>query len=84
MAEIKIERKQRSVLPWIIGLVLLVLVIWGLSRAMVHARTVDEDRGAAAADTLRDTTPPRLRQYAQVTDFDMVTEINGISTPLAA
>lgn len=84
MAEIKIERKQRSVLPWIIGLVLLVLVIWGLSRVMHQTRTIDEDRGAAAADTLRDTTPPRLRQYAQATGLDTVLETAGAATLVAA
>lgn len=65
MAEIKIERKQRSLLPWILGLVLLVLVIWGVSKVMARNRTGGDSRGAAAADTLRDNTPPRLRQYAQ-------------------
>jgi len=63
MAEIKIEPKRRSLLPWILGLVLLALVIFGLMAAA-------EDRNAAGtadhgtATTLRDDTPPRLRQYA--------------------
>lgn len=70
MAEIKIERKQRSILPWIIGLVLLALVIWGVSKVMDRSRTGDENHGAAAVDTLRDNTPPRLRQYAQATGLD--------------
>lgn len=63
MAEIKIERK-RSILPWIIGLVLLVLVVWGLSKAANPGETAAPGQGEAAADALRDKTPPRLRQYA--------------------
>ena len=63
MAEIKIEPKRRSLLPWILGLVLLALLIFGLMAAA-------EDREAAAAPdhgavtTVRDDIPPRLRQYA--------------------
>ena len=67
MAEIKIERKQRSLLPWIIGLTLLALVIWGVATMMDRDDTGTEGRGAAAADTLRDSTPPHLRQYALAT-----------------
>ena len=65
MAEIRIERKQRSLLPWLLGLVLLVLVIWGVSKMMDRRATPDRNPGAAAADQLRDDTPPQLRQYAQ-------------------
>jgi hypothetical protein len=33
MAEIKVEKKRsNSILPWILGLALLALVVWGLSR----------------------------------------------------
>jgi hypothetical protein len=64
-----IERKQRNILPWVIGLVLLVLVIWGLSKATNPGKVSAPGRGAAASDTLHDDTlddktPPRLRQYA--------------------
>lgn len=31
MADINVERKQRSIWPWILGLVLLALLIWLLS-----------------------------------------------------
>ncbi|HEV2853901.1 MAG TPA: hypothetical protein VHC97_13950 [Thermoanaerobaculia bacterium] len=65
MAEIKIERKQRSILPWIIGLVLLLLVIWALTKTMNRSEAAPVDRdGSAASDTFHDPTPPRLRQYA--------------------
>lgn len=51
MAEIKVERKKKSsILPWILGLALLALVVWGLSR--MGERNVAEDaenRGAALA-----------------------------------
>jgi Na+-transporting methylmalonyl-CoA/oxaloacetate decarboxylase gamma subunit len=66
VAEIRIERKQRSLLPWLLGLVLLVLVIWGVSKMMMDRREMpDRSPGAAAADQMRDDTPPQLRQYAQ-------------------
>jgi hypothetical protein len=33
MAEIKVEKKRsNNILPWILGLVLLALVVWGLSQ----------------------------------------------------
>ncbi len=64
MAEIKIERKQRSIVPWILGLVLLLLVIWALVKTMDRGEAALVDRGSAAAETLRDNTPPRLRPYA--------------------
>lgn len=33
MAEIKVEKKRsNNILPWVLGLVLLALVVWGLSR----------------------------------------------------
>jgi hypothetical protein len=68
VAEIKIERKQRSLLPWILGLALLLLVIWALTKTMSRSEAAPADRdGSAASDTLRDDTPPRLRQYAQMT-----------------
>ena len=65
MAEIEVERKRNSVLPWIVGLVLLALVIVGAARAAYrHAAAPAHRPGAAAADTQWDDVPPRLRQYA--------------------
>lgn len=65
MAEIRIERKQHTLMPWILGLVLLALVILALvfmtGRDDGRQRAIDE--GAAAAETTWDT-PPHLRQYA--------------------
>ena len=31
MAEIRVEKKKTNIWPWIIGLILLALIIWGLS-----------------------------------------------------
>lgn len=67
MAEIKIEPKRRfNALPWILGLVLLVLVILGGLSAAAHRRAAApvHRTGAAAADTQWDNIPPKLRQYA--------------------
>jgi hypothetical protein len=65
VAEIKIERGRRGgILPWILALALLVLVIWGVGRAMERRPAPAVHSGAAAADSLQDDTPPRLRQYA--------------------
>lgn len=66
MAEINIERKpQRNIVPWILGLVLLLLVIWALVKAMDRRNEAAPlDRGSAASEKLRDNTPPHLRQYA--------------------
>lgn len=63
MAEIEIEPKRRSILPWIIGLVVVILVIWGLT-AVANRNATAAEHGAATTDVLRDDTPPRLRQYA--------------------
>jgi hypothetical protein len=66
VAEIKIEPKRRiNVLPWIVGLVLLVLVILAAaSTAHRRAAAPIHRSGAAAADTQWDNIPPKLRQYA--------------------
>lgn len=65
MAEIKIERRQHSLLPWIVGLILLALVILAAAAA-AHRRTVAPVHrpGAAAVDNQWDNIPPKLRQYA--------------------
>ncbi|HSU83588.1 MAG TPA: hypothetical protein VLR69_14285 [Thermoanaerobaculia bacterium] len=66
MAEIKIERRRASLLPWILGLVLLALVILAAATAARRhaAAPVHRTGGAAAADTQWDNIPPKLRQYA--------------------
>jgi hypothetical protein len=66
ITEINIERKhQRSIVPWILGLVLLLFVIWALVKTLDRRNEAAPlDRGSAAAEQLRDNTPPHLRQYA--------------------
>ena len=45
MADIKVERKRRSLWPWIVGLVVLALLIWALMMLFAGNRpeVVDED-----------------------------------------
>lgn len=66
ITEINIGRKpQRNIVPWILGLVLLLLVIWALVKTMDRRNEAAPlDRGSAASEKLRDNTPPHLRQYA--------------------
>lgn len=48
MAEIKVERKKKSsILPWVLGLALLALVVWGLSRMGDRDDDRAENQGAA-------------------------------------
>lgn len=66
MAEIRVERKERrSILPWILGLLLLALVIWGVSEMLGGDDDANETNGAAAVGTTIEQPPPALRQYAQ-------------------
>lgn len=34
MAEIRVERKNASLLPWILGILLLALIIWAVAESM--------------------------------------------------
>lgn len=64
MAEIRVERKERrSLLPWILGLVLLALVLWGISE-MTGRDDDATDTGATAVGVTIQQQPPALRQYA--------------------
>jgi hypothetical protein len=68
MAEIRIERKQSSAVPWIVGIIVMTLVIlWGLKMVALHSRATAPHRATSAVDTYRDPTPPRPRQVAQAT-----------------
>ncbi|HWM91150.1 MAG TPA: hypothetical protein VN493_10315 [Thermoanaerobaculia bacterium] len=65
MAEIRVERKERrSILPWILGLLLLALVIWGVTQMADRDDDVT-DNGAAAVGVTIQQQPPALRQYAE-------------------
>lgn len=66
MAEIRVERKERrSLLPWILGLALLALVLWGLSQMNDRDDDTAVDTGASAAGVAIEQQPPALRQYAE-------------------
>ena len=68
VAEIRIERRSSSAVPWIFGILVLTLVLlWALKELSTHRRATAPHRGTAAVDTFRDPTPPRLRQFAQAT-----------------
>jgi hypothetical protein len=65
VAEISIERKQqRSILPWVLGLALVALLIWGLAEAFDRDAEGETEGGAAEVGTVKDKTEPRFRQYA--------------------
>ncbi|MFL6202645.1 MAG: hypothetical protein ACJ76J_26030 [Thermoanaerobaculia bacterium] len=67
MAEIRVEKKERrNILPWILGLLLLVLVVWGITEMSDRDDRVD-DAGASAVGVTIQQQPPALRQYAVLT-----------------
>ena len=45
MAEIRVERKRTSLLPWILGILLLALIIWAVAESM------DNDADDAGTDS---------------------------------
>jgi hypothetical protein len=66
VAEIRVERKERrSLLPWILGLVMLALIVWGL---MPGRNERIDDAGASAIGVAVPEQPPALRQYAMIPD----------------
>lgn len=66
MAEIRIEQKQRSLMPWFVGLALTALLIIGLT--LVYADTGVAGPGVPEVDKAhekkKDETPRRLQQWA--------------------
>jgi hypothetical protein len=71
MAEIKVEKKRSSALPWIIGLLLLGLLLWGVSRMMSNDRTDTTDRTTTGA--LAPSAPSTLTAaQQQITVWDGV------------
>lgn len=65
MAEIRIERKSRGILPWIVGLALLALVVAGMVLALGDREEPLDERPAAVGN-VQDETPRHLRQIAAV------------------
>ncbi len=65
MTEIRIERKRRGMLPWIVGLALLALVVAGIAVAL-DSRGEGQIEDRPSAVHIKDETPRRLRQMAAV------------------
>jgi hypothetical protein len=65
VAEIRVERKERrSLLPWILGLVLLALVVWGLMEMGDRDRNTTDNGAASSVGVQIPEQPVALRQYA--------------------
>lgn len=52
MAEIRVERKKKSIWPWILGLLLAALLVWGLTQTMDNDREDDVDEARVSSLTL--------------------------------
>jgi hypothetical protein len=64
VTEIEVGRNRR-ILSWLLGLILLTLLIGGAVRASHPSHPAAAHRPkATAADASWDNIPPRLRQYA--------------------
>jgi hypothetical protein len=62
VAEIRVERKRRSIWPWILGLALLVvLALWGISAALAADRE-EAVEGSAEVGVMRQDEVPVIRQ----------------------
>ena len=68
MAEIRIERKQHNLLPWLFGLALLAVVILGLVLSLADSASGADAGGAHEVvnpqEPKKDETPRRLQQWA--------------------
>lgn len=68
MAEIRIERKQHNLLPWLLGLALLAVVILGLLLNLADSASGPDAGGAHEVvnpqEQKKDETPRRLQQWA--------------------
>jgi putative exporter of polyketide antibiotics len=57
MAEIRVERKRTSLLPWILGILLLALIIWAVAESMDN--DVDDDAVSAIQLTIEEVVLAR-------------------------
>ncbi|HEX2223474.1 MAG TPA: hypothetical protein VHN15_04625 [Thermoanaerobaculia bacterium] len=57
MAEIRVERKHNNLWVWVLGLILLALLVWGLAEALDRDR-LQVDGGTAEVRTLEAPQPP--------------------------
>jgi hypothetical protein len=59
MAEIRVEKKRTNMLPWIIGLILLGLVLWAVSRmGRDDGRATAGERTGAVIELNHETATP--------------------------
>ena len=58
MADMNVERKQRSLLPWILGVAVLALLIWGLVELLNGGQEAEEGMAKANAPAPAAVTPP--------------------------
>ena len=64
MVQIEFVPKQRGARLWVAGLLLLVLVLWGVAQAAHHGPASARPKATATDASSWDNIPPRLRQYA--------------------
>lgn len=57
MAEIRVERKHNNIWMWVLGLILLALLVWGLSVTLDRDR-IQAEGGTAEVRTLQAPQPP--------------------------
>lgn len=61
MAEIKVEpKKKNSILPWILGLALLALALWGISQMRDNDRDDASRQGNTGVSELNEAPAPFL------------------------
>lgn len=59
MAEIRVERKRTSLLPWILGILLLALVIWAVAESMDNDADDAPEAVSAIEQTIEDAVLAR-------------------------
>ncbi|HEX7243756.1 MAG TPA: hypothetical protein VF263_25940 [Longimicrobiaceae bacterium] len=57
MADINVERKQRSIWPWLLGLIVLALLVWLLA-SMFNRDDDVEERETTTVESTTTTTAP--------------------------
>jgi hypothetical protein len=76
VAEIRMERTQNTVLPWLLGLALLALIIIGFVVALADsasgADAIEPREVGSAPGKKKDETPRRLQQWASIQPSERV------------
>lgn len=70
MAEIKVERKSPSVWPWVIGLLILALLVWGLTELLTGESepVLTDSADSAVTETAEPAPFPGLSAPAGISD----------------